>query len=124
MNDSGSRKSTGTGKGLWWIARISGTAVVLLLLMMFTGDEASLPSGAEWIYLTFFPFGFSVGYMIGWRWPFVGGVVSLVCMAMSQVVTGRVFNLQAYMIWGVLSVPGLLYVIAGWKLRKPEDVER
>ncbi len=69
--------------------------------------------------LALFPFGFSAGYLLGWRWPLLAGCLSLACMATSLVVIGRVFDLASYLTWGVLSVPGVLYVIAGLKLRKP-----
>lgn len=72
---------------LWWIAGISGVAVVLLSIVMVTG-ELGEPTGAEWVYLFFFPFGFSVGYVTALRWPLAGGCVSLACRAISQAVTG------------------------------------
>jgi hypothetical protein len=73
--------------------------------------------------LALFPIGFSIGYLLGWRWPFVGGCLSLACMVASLVVIGRTFGLSAYLYWGILSVPGILYVIAGWKLRAGNSVE-
>ena len=101
---------------LWWIAGISGVAVVLLLIVMVTG-ELGEPTGAEWVYLFFFPFGFSVGYVTALRWPLAGGCVSLACMAISQAVTGRVFDPGAYAVWGMMSVPGVLFLIVGMKRR-------
>ena len=103
-------------KLLWWIAGISGVAIVLLLIVMVTG-ELGEPTGPEWVYLFFFPFGFSVGYVIALRWPLVGGCVSLACMAISQVVTGRVFDLGAYTIWGLMCVPAVLFLIVGLRKR-------
>ena len=105
---------------LLWIARITALAALLPLFLVVTG-EGGEPTAAEWVYLAFFPFGFSAGYLIGWRWPLVGGCVSLGCMAVSLLVTGRVFDWTTYMIWGVLSVPGVLYVIAGLRLRSTAD---
>jgi hypothetical protein len=111
MNDFGSRV-------LLWTARLSGTLVVVFLMPFVLGGEESGPAGAaEWVSLALFPFGFSAGYLIGWRWPVVGGCVGLACMALSLVVIGRVFDWSDYAIWSVLSVPGVLYVIAGLKLR-------
>ncbi len=117
MNDSGGRAII-AARVLLWIARLSGTAVVVLLMPFVLGGEESGPVGvAEWVYLGLFPFGFSAGYLIGWRWPLLGGCVSLACMALSLVVLGRVFDWVAYATWSVLSVPGVLYVMAGLKLR-------
>ena len=107
---------------LLWIARLAGTAVVVPLMLMVFGESGSGPSGArEWAYLAFFPFGFSAGYLLGWRWPLPGGCVSLACMAISFVLLGKVLDLGPYLIWGVLSIPGVLYVIAGLKLRSATD---
>jgi len=117
--------STSGGRGiammrlLLWIARLAGTVVVVPLMLIAFGESGSGPSGArEWVYLALFPFGFSAGYLLGWRWPLLGGCVSLACMAISLVLIGRVLDLGPYLIWGVLSVPGVLYVIAGLKLRR------
>ena len=118
MSNSTGRGTVGT-RVLLWIARLSGTATVALLMMMAFGESGSGPSGVrEWVYLAFFPFGFSAGYLLGWRWPLLAGCLSLACMATSLVVLGRVFDLEPYLIWGVLSVPGALYVISGLRLRR------
>jgi hypothetical protein len=104
---------------LLWSARLAGTFAVVPLMLIVFGEPGSGPAGArEWVYLALFPFGFSAGYLLGWRWPLLGGCVSLACMATSLVVTGRVFGWQPYLIWGALSVPGVLYVIAGLMLRR------
>ena len=116
MNDLSGHGIT-VGRVLVWSARLSGTAVVLPLMLIVVGESGSGPAGAEWVYLALFPFGFSAGYLIGWRWPLLGGCVSLACMALSLVVLGRVFDWETYGIWAVLSLPGVLYVIAGLGLR-------
>ena len=117
MNASGGWGIT-AARVLLWIARLSGIAVILPLMLVVFGESGSGPAGAEeWVYLALFPFGFSAGYLSGWRWPLLGGCVSLACMALSLVVLGRLFVWTDYAIWIVLSVPGALYVIAGLKLR-------
>ena len=63
--------------------------------------------------LALFPFGLSAACLIGWQWPLLGGYVSPACMTLSLVVLGRVFDWSDYAIWSLLSVPGVLYVIAG-----------
>jgi hypothetical protein len=116
----GRRKLNRMKLSLWWFARISGGAVALpfLLLMVMGGEGNGATTGGNWVYFAFFPIGFSVAYLIGWRWPLVGGTVSLACMAISHVVMGRVLpSLVPYIIYGVLCVPGVLYVIVGLRLR-------
>ena len=101
-----------------WVARLAGTAAIVPLMLIVFGEPGAGPSGPrEWLYLALFPFGFSLGYLLGWRWPLLGGGLSLACMAASLVVAGRVFPPSAYLVWGVLSLPGVLYVLAGWNLR-------
>ena len=104
---------------LLWLARFAGTAAVVPLLLIVFGEPGAGPAGArDWLYLALFPFGFSAGYLLGWRRPLLAGCVSLACLAASLVVAGRVFTPEAYLIWGVLSLPGILYVLAGWNLRR------
>lgn len=107
---------------LLWIARVSGTAIAALLIAMLAGPEGMgagrAPTVAEWVYLAFFPLGFSAGYLIGWRWPVAGGGFSLACMAISLAVARVPFDWQPYVIWGLLSVPGVLYVLGGRRARR------
>jgi hypothetical protein len=113
--------SFGRGGAAWhivlWIARLSAIAAIIPLMLIVFGESGSGPAGArEWIYLALFPFGFSIGYLLGWRWPLVGGCISLACMVASLIVIQRTFGLSAYLYWAILCVPGILYVIAGWML--------
>ena len=103
---------------LHWIARLSALGVVLLLGTMTLGEWGSGPAGVrEWAYLALFPLGFSVAYLLGWRWPLAGGWAALASMALSLLVIGRVFDPQAYAVWAMLCAPGVLYILAGTKLR-------
>lgn len=111
-SDGPDRGGDSTGL-LMWVARLSGLAVVALLMAMAFGEWGSGPGGLrEWVYLIFFPFGFSVGYLLGWRWPRFGGAISLGCMVASLAVVGGTFDLRAYAIWGLLSVPAVLFLVA------------
>jgi hypothetical protein len=117
MADSPGRSVT-VWRVLLWVARLAGTVAVVPLMLIVFGESGSGPAGPRaWAYLALFPFGFSAGYLLGWRWPLLGGWVSIACMAASLVVIGRALPLEPYRIWGALSVPGVLYVIAGWKVR-------
>lgn len=113
-----------SGRKLFWIARISTIPVIILLSMMVVGgivEGEGRPVGfREWAYLALFPMGFTLSYVLGWVKPLAGGVTSLTCMVLSQLVIGRVFDFQAYVIWGALCVPGILLVSAGLKLRESE----
>ena len=103
---------------LAWIARLSAIAAIVPLMLIVFGESGNGPANMrEWVYLVLFPFGFSVGYLLGWRWPLWGGCLSLGCLAASLVVSGRVFPPSAYLTWGILSVPAILYVVTGLMLR-------
>jgi hypothetical protein len=102
-----------------WIARVTSIAALTPVLMILVGEPGTGPHGARaWIYLALFPVGFSAGYLFAWRWPVFGGCFSLVCMAASLAVLQRTLGLEPYLIWSILCVPGVLFVIAGWKLGK------
>jgi len=110
---------------LLWIARLSGIAAIIPLMLIVFGESGSGPSGIrEWVYLALFPFGFSAGYLFGWYRPVAGGSISLSCMVASLIVIGRIFPLEAYLIWAILSVPGVLFVLAGMKLRSASILTR
>ena len=99
---------------LLWIARLGAVAAIVPLLLILTGERGAGPSGArEWVYLALFPVGVSAGYVLAWRYPVAGGCFSLICLAVSLVVIGKTFPLGAYLMWGVLALPGLLFVVAG-----------
>lgn len=103
-----------------WIARLTSIAALTPVLMILVGEPGTGPHGARaWIYLALFPVGFSAGYLFAWRWPVFGGCFSLVCMAASLAVLQRRLGFEPYLIWSILCVPGVLFVVAGWQLRKP-----
>src|SRR5687768_6533694 len=116
-NNRGS--STSRAQILHWIARLAGIAAIVPLMLIVFGEPGTGPAGVrEWVYLALFPFGFSAGYLLGWRWPILGGCLSLACMTVSLIVIGRTFDPGPYLVWGLLCIPGVLFVIAGWKLRR------
>jgi hypothetical protein len=87
-------------------------------MLMLVGESGTGPEGIrEWAYLALLPCVFSAGYLLGWWRPLLGGCISLLAMAASLLVVGRAFDPGAYAIWGVLSLPGLLYLAAGLSLR-------
>jgi hypothetical protein len=103
---------------LLWVARCGAIAALVPLFMIVFGEPGEGPLTArEAIYLALFPFGFGIGYLLGWRWPLFGGCLSLACMAASIAATGAVFPPSVYFYWALVSLPGVLYVIAGLLLR-------
>lgn len=103
-----------------WIGKLTALLAIVPLMMILVGEPGTGPEGVrEWVYLALFPLGFSAGYLLGWRWPVAGGGLSLACMVASLIVINRTFGAGAYAIWSLLSVPGVLLVLAGMMLREP-----
>jgi len=103
---------------LSWIAKISALAAIVPILLILFGEPGTGPAGLrDWLYLAFFPLGFSLGYLIAMRWPIVGGCIGLACMAVSLLIVGRFFPISVYVIWGILCLPGILLITCEWKLR-------
>jgi Kef-type K+ transport system membrane component KefB len=112
------RNSSTSARVLLWIARFASIAALIPVLLILIGEAGSGPASVrEWIYLALFPIGFSLGYLLGWQWPLFGVFFSLGCMVLSLLVIGRILGFSPYLYWVILSVPGVLYVLAGWKLR-------
>ena len=102
-----------------WTARVLGTVSIIPLMLIVFGEPGAGPSGVrDWIYLALFPFGFSLGYLLGWRWPLLAGWVSLGSLGASLIVAGRLFSHEAYLVWGALALPGILYILAGLESRR------
>lgn len=101
---------------LLWLARLVGVAAIVPLMMAVFGEPG--PTVArEWLYVALMPFAFSIGLLLGWRWPVLGGCVSLLALVASLVVAGRVYDWRAYLVWAALAVPAVVYVVAGLRLR-------
>jgi hypothetical protein len=98
-----------------WTARIAAIAAIVPLSLIVFGENGHGPDGfREWLYLALFPFGFSAGYLLAWRWPLAGGSLSLICMATSLLIIGRTFGWGPYLIWSILILPGILFIVSGW----------
>lgn len=106
-------------RALLWTARIMGSLIVLFCVMMLIGYAVNpnepLPEDFEILLLMLFPIGMCVGYLLGWKWPLVGGVVSVACLVIFLFALG-----EADMI-GVISflgVPGVLFIVYGVLARR------
>ena len=103
---------------LLWRARITGSAIVLFMtyyLVFFFVLPGVIPP--TWALVGWTPlFGACVGYVIGWRRPLFGGLISIICIGLFSLWTfaddsfttkeGFVFPL-------IIGGPGALYVVYG-----------
>lgn len=127
MSGSSGRSIT-PARVVLWIARLLATLwFVFIAAEVISEGGGFWPRGVrEFVAWMFFPIGFTAGYLLGWRWPLLGGCVSLACLVLHFVLQaalhGRVPpTLGLYAPFAVLGVPGILYIIAGWLLRGRKD---
>ena len=93
-----------------WTARVIGTLLVLLIVMIGIGEGMPNPfTQPPAIQVGFFALALlMVGILAGWRWEFAGGVISLAgwCLFLASVKC----RLTCF-VWA-LALPGVLYVIS------------
>jgi len=102
-----------------WIARISGTAIVVFvlyfLLMYLLGSESESIISTKDVFAFFcFPVSTIIGLSIAWKWEAVGGLISTLGFILLFVVRP---DLSSSPIMTALALPGLLYLVY-WILRK------
>ncbi len=108
---------------LWasWIARIAGTAIVILFLPFYFGYGNPLPflnpeyTAHDNAWLTAFPFIF-IGLILAWWYPRIGGYMVILAVLVGETVsllTGHGLVLQMFV---PLGVGGLFIVSARNKL--------
>ncbi len=98
-----------------WIARISGSLIVVLFVFVavsgLLSPGQSLPTPREWLQLSMFPIGLCVGYVVAWRWQFLGGVISLGCLVLFFVVMWASGNpVHGVPAFYPFAVPGLFFI--------------
>jgi hypothetical protein len=76
------------------------------------GDPATTK---ETILLALFPIGMCVGYVAAWCWPFVGGIISVLCILVYLVALGELDMVGIVL---VLGTPGILFLINGFLGRR------
>ncbi len=118
MDADSDQKARGMNR-LFLIARISAGLIVAFSLFMVIGysvNPQASPSATpmEAFELSFFPFGMCIGYLMAFRWPLFGGLLSLASLA---IFIGLMGNLILVFVIGAFAIPGVLFVIYGIYLR-------
>ncbi|MFO0977938.1 MAG: hypothetical protein U0996_16150 [Planctomycetaceae bacterium] len=98
-----------------WLARLTSVASVgLLSMFLFGGNEGIVPTLREAVAMAFFPFGVAAGMIIGWKREFLGGVVSILSLAMFYVIMAMTDPGESLGPWFLIfTVPGFLFLFAG-----------
>ena len=95
-----------------WTARIVGTLLVVLVLVIAIGEGMPNPFTQPLpVQIGFLALALIVmGIVAGWRWEFFGGILSTAgwCLFVGSVVGAKGLNLFIYL----LALPGVLYLLS------------
>jgi hypothetical protein len=135
VNDVGDR----TTKWIRWIARIWGTLIVAIALLMLIGYASSWvtngetdPYGAEgYPPIENLPPLFALlsvlGLIVAWRWEGLGGAISVVfslaALPVLLVHWPIAHDFPRYLVapygtWMIIAIPGLLFLICWWRSKR------
>jgi len=106
-----------------WIARV--WSILSILTVLFFAVNELLPSSGppptlqEWLGLTLFPIGVSVGLVMAWYREELGGILALGCLIAFYVWNLlRSGHLPQGPFFFLMAAPGLLFLIAGFLSRR------
>ncbi|NND16228.1 MAG: hypothetical protein HKN89_07870 [Eudoraea sp.] len=102
---------------LRWVARIWGSAIaafVLFFLIMdlLSGGTAEGISSNEMLTFICFPLSPIIGFIIAWKWEFLGGLIVLAGMIGLSIL--RPDLITNFLLIGVVLLPGLIFIWLGW----------
>ncbi len=105
---------------LRWLARIWGSAIaafVLFFLIMdlLSGGTANGISSDEMLTFICFPLSPIVGFILAWKWEFLGGVIVLLGMIGLSVL--RTDLITGYPLIAAVLIPGLIFIWLGWPFK-------
>ena len=90
--------------------------MVMIIGHLF-GEDDNLKGieGMELISFAFFPVGVMTGLLVAWKKELIGGLITVVSLIAFHLITKE----YAFLGWiDILALPGFLYVIYGWMIRK------
>lgn len=112
---------------LRWVARLGSLFSIALLALFLFGEEMnpSQLTSAEILGLLFFPFGVTVGMLLGWRWETLGGTVTVLSLLAFYKVMYAASGRFPDGIWFALfALPGLLFLYCGLRSRNTNHIPR
>jgi len=100
--------------GMGWTARLLGALLLAIVLLIFIGEGGPNPlklKPVEAIQMTFF-LSTCIGWVVGWRWPLIGGAIStgalLLFFAVERAVSG---GFPRGLFFYLLLLPGFLFLL-------------
>ncbi|MFN7929179.1 MAG: hypothetical protein U0Y68_14775 [Blastocatellia bacterium] len=102
---------------LRWTARLLSIASLLILLAFATGEDGIHPArikAQEWVGLAFFPFGVSIGMVLGWWKEKLGGIVTMASLLAFYLIYGGLVRGNMAMGWYfvLFAAPGFLFLLS------------
>ncbi|MFC1572067.1 hypothetical protein ACFL6M_00555 [Candidatus Eisenbacteria bacterium] len=94
--------------------------LIVAFIAVMIGGYAVNPQGQsastkDCMLIALFPVGPCVGHLIAWRWPLLGGIVSLVCAAIFLVIMGESDLVGPV---GIVAAPAVLFVFFAFRCHK------
>lgn len=91
-----------------WLARISGTIAIGVLIFGMIGDVQGFKSNTEIFTFICFPISVFVGLLIAYKWEALGGFISVAGMIGLHIMrTDLISSIEI----NAFAIPGLLYII-------------
>jgi hypothetical protein len=100
-----------------WIARVTGALLVILIVVIATGEGMPNPfTQPPAVQIGFLALAMiMIGILAGWRWELAGGIISL---AGWYLFVGSVVGVKRLNVFiSLLALPGILYLISAWLRR-------
>jgi len=104
-----------------WVARAWSILSILFVLAFFIGEAGSGPgpTAREWVGLSLFPIGVSVGLIVAWFREGLGGILALGCLIAFYVWNlAHSGHLPRGPFFFLVAAPGLLFLVAGLLARR------
>jgi len=100
-----------------WTARILSLGILFLLILFMFGVDGinGKVTTSEWTGLAFFPIGIAVGFLIGWKYELLGGIISVTSLACFYLIYGlRITGQLPRGAWfAAFTFPGFLFLVYG-----------
>jgi hypothetical protein len=105
-----------------WVARV--WSVLSIIAVLFFSVNELLPSAGppptlqEWLGLTLFPIGLSVGLVMAWYREELGGILALGCLIAFYVWLLHSGHLLRGTVFPLVAAPGFLFLLTGFLSRR------
>lgn len=104
------------------LARILSVVSIGTILLFIIGENSGKIAAKEWLGFLFFPFGVSLGMILGWWRAILGGAIAVSSLIAFYAVFvwafGESFWQAATVYFFIFTIPGFLFLINGLLVRR------